>query len=78
MYALFSIYNRAISVYGGIPVLTSLSEEYPRGKTVFLFSAEKDIVFPQNNVDLELRRRFIMLAIIILGFTIPPILYFKK
>jgi hypothetical protein len=51
------IYNKKISVSTGIPFIQLVSKEYPEGRTMFMLNYEKDIVFPQDNINMEIRRR---------------------
>ncbi|MDR2106266.1 MAG: hypothetical protein LBP24_02530 [Coriobacteriales bacterium] len=50
-------YKEKIRVSMGIPFVTSLSEDYPTGKTLFMINKKNDVIFPQGKIGLELRRR---------------------
>jgi hypothetical protein len=51
------IYNKKIFVSDGIPFFELINREYPKGKTIFMLNYEKDIIFPQNKINLEIQRR---------------------
>ena len=67
------LYNKKIFVSSGIPLLTSIYNEYQKGETLFMVNFEKDIVFPQNNINMEIRRRLFPLLL----FTIALIISIK-
>jgi hypothetical protein len=71
------ICNKKIFVSSGIPFITSVSKEYPKGKTVFMLNYENDIVFPKNNIDLEIRRRIFPLLLWLFALSISIIIFRK-
>jgi hypothetical protein len=70
------LYNKKIYVSGGVPFLTSLSKEYPRGKTIFMVNIKKDIAFPKDRINLELRRQLFLLILFTFGVIL--LKYFSK
>ena len=66
-------YNKKIFISNGIPFLTSISKEYPKGKTMFILNYKNDTIFPKNNINLEIRRRIFPLIL----FTIALIVSIK-
>jgi len=65
-------FNIAISVTDIFPFVGSVYKEYPVGDTTFLINYEYGIAFPQNNINMEIRRRLyrVILFIILLIFSI--------
>jgi hypothetical protein len=59
------IFNTKIHVSSGIPFFTSISKEYLKGKTIFMLNYEKNIIFPQKNINLEIRRQIFPLLLYI-------------
>jgi len=54
------------------PFVGSVYKEYPTGDTTFLINYEAGIVFPQNNINMEIRRRLFrfIFNVIVIIFTI--------
>ena len=65
-------YNIELSVSDIFPFVGSVYKEYPVGDTTFLINYEYGIAFPQNNINMEIRRRLyrVILFIILLIFSI--------
>jgi hypothetical protein len=60
------IFNREIEV-GRLPYdLISVSKKHPLGKTIFMLNTKKDIVFPQDNINMEILQYVLILIIWIL------------
>jgi hypothetical protein len=73
------LYNKKVYVENGIPFFSSIYKEYPKGETIFMLDYEKDIIFPQNNINLEMRRRIfpLILSIIAIALIISIRVYIK-
>jgi hypothetical protein len=63
-------YNKKIFISSGIPFFTSIYNEYQKGETLFMLNYEKDIIFPQNNINMEIRRRLFPLLLFSIGLII--------
>lgn len=63
-------YNKKIFISSGIPFFTSIYNEYQKGETLFMLNYEKDIIFPQNNINMKIRRRLFPLLLFSIGLII--------
>jgi len=65
-------FNIELSVTDIFPFVGSVYKEYPVGNTTFLVNYEYGIAFPQNNINMEIRRRLsrAIVSIIVLIFSI--------
>ena len=66
-------YNKRLLVSSGIPFFASFPFEYQKGETLFMLNYEKDIIFPQNNINMEILRRslyLLLLSIILIVFIV--------
>jgi hypothetical protein len=62
------IYKKKIFISDGMPFITSIYKEYPKGETKFMLNYDRDIIFPQNRINLEIKRRifpFIFFSILL-------------
>ena len=72
------MYNRKIIVSNGIPFFTSVYKEYPKGETIFMLNYEKDIIFPQNNINMQIRRRIFPLILFTIALIISIRVFIKQ
>jgi hypothetical protein len=73
-----NVYNKEIHVSAGIPFITSISKEYPKGKTIFMLNVEKDIVFPKKQINMEMRRQSVMLIFFGLLLLVSALVFGKR
>jgi len=65
-------YNIELAVTDIFPFVGSVYKEYPVGDTIFLINYDYGIAFPQNNINMEIRRRLFrsIFLIIVIIFSI--------
>ena len=71
------MYNRKVFISNGIPFFTSFYKEYPKGETIFMLNYEKDIIFPQNNINMQIRRRIFPLILFTIALMISIRVFIK-
>jgi hypothetical protein len=70
-------YNKKIFVSSGIPFLTAIHKEYHNGETIFMLNYEKDIIFPLNNINMEIRRRLFPLILFSIALIVSIKIFIK-
>ncbi|MFP3043366.1 hypothetical protein LQZ19_16250 [Treponema primitia] len=71
-------YNEKIYISDGIPFLTNIYKDYPKGNTVFMVNTERNIIFPQNNINVEIKRRIFPLILLSIALIISVIIFVRE